>query len=398
MCGIAGAWAYRDGAPVDAAAVVRMREAMAPRGPDGRGLWTTPAGDLVLGHRRLAILDLSDAGAQPMVDPESGNVVVYNGEIYNFPELRAELEARGVRFRTRSDTEALLHLYRLEGERMVERLRGMFAFALWDARAQRLLLARDPLGIKPLYVADDGRVLRFASQVKALLASGEVAAEPCPAGVTGFFVWGHVPEPWTWVRAVRALPAGSTLVVPRGGPVGTPRRYFDLADEVRRAEAAPPPAEEDGWCWFFGAVDHCTTEVVGHHVAKKGDRWAALEPIREGVRAHFGPYRSKVAMGLSLRHDWGPQYTADQFQGELRWLGIRSSPSYVGEPECNGICERFMRTLKEECIYVHRFRNLEEARGVIAAFIERYNHQWLVERHGYRTPAEVRRELTLLAA
>ncbi len=184
----------------------------------------------------------------------------------------------------------------------------------------------------------------------------------------------------------------------RGDPTHSGTIRTDRPDEMWGTDATRFWTEEDGWCWFFGAVDHCTTEVVGHHVAKKGDRWAALEPIREGVRAHFGPYRSKVAMGLSLRHDWGPQYTADQFQGELRWLGIRSSPSYVGEPECNGICERFMRTLKEECIYVHRFRNLEEARGVIAAFIERYNHQWLVERHGYRTPAEVRRELTLLAA
>lgn len=156
--------------------------------------------------------------------------------------------------------------------------------------------------------------------------------------------------------------------------------------------------EEEGRCWFFGAVDHCTTEVVGWHGAKKGDRWAALEPERQGVRAHFGAYRPKAALGLRLRHDWGPQYTAAPFQGELRWLGIRSSPAFVGEPEGNGICERFMRTLKEECVYVHCFRNLEEARAVIAAFIERYNHEWLVERHGYRTPAEVRRQLTLLAA
>src|SRR5690606_29021690 len=93
-----------------------------------------------------------------------------------------------------------------------------------------------------------------------------------------------------------------------------------------------------------------------------------------------------------------PQYTATQFQGELSWLGIRSSPAFVGEPECNGIIERFMRTLKEECLYVHRFQTLDEARAVIGAFIEKYNNEWLIQRHGYRTPAEVRRELTLMAA
>ena len=172
MCGIAGAWAERAGAPVDVDAVVRMRECMASRGPDGRGLWSAPAGDLVLAHRRLAILDLSEAGAQPMVDPATGNVVVFNGDIYNYRELRRELEAQGVGFRSQSDTEVLLALYRRDGPAMLPKLRGMFAFALWDANRQGLLLARDPFGIKPLYVADDGRTLRFASQVKALLAGG----------------------------------------------------------------------------------------------------------------------------------------------------------------------------------------------------------------------------------
>ena len=109
-------------------------------------------------------------------------------------------------------------------------------------------------------------------------------------------------------------------------------------------------------------------------------------------------YAPKIALGLGLRHDWGPQYTAHQFQGELAWLGIRSTASYVGEPECNGVAERFMRTLKEECLYLHDFESLEEARQEIDAFIERYNRGWLLERHGYRTPAQVRQELTLKAA
>jgi len=169
-------------------------------------------------------------------------------------------------------------------------------------------------------------------------------------------------------------------------------------DELWGTDATRFYTEQDGWCWFFGAIDHCTNEIVGHHVAKKGYRWAALEPIRQGVRTHFGGYRTKIALGLGLRHDWGPQYTAAQFQGELSWLGIRSTPSFVGEPECNGITLRFMRTLKEECLYVQRFQTLEEARAAIGAFIERYNTEWLIERHDYRTPVEVCRELTLMAA
>jgi transposase InsO family protein len=120
---------------------------------------------------------------------------------------------------------------------------------------------------------------------------------------------------------------------------------------------------ENGWCWFFGAIDHCSEDIVGWHVAKKGDRWAALEPIRQGVRAHLQGYAPKIALGLGLRHDWAPQYTAHQFAAELRWLGIRSTPAYVGEPECNGIMERFLRTLKEECLYVQTFRTRRKRGG-----------------------------------
>lgn len=156
------------------------------------------------------------------------------------------------------------------------------------------------------------------------------------------------------------------------------------------ADATRFYTRQNGWCWFFGAIDHFSQDIVGWHVAKKGDRWAALEPIRQGVRKHLGGYARTIALGLGLRHDWGPQYTAHQFLGELNWLGIRSTPSYVGEPECNGIIERWMRTLKEECLYLHDFESLEQAREIIGAFIQRYNEQWLLERHGHRTPVEVR--------
>jgi transposase InsO family protein len=152
--------------------------------------------------------------------------------------------------------------------------------------------------------------------------------------------------------------------------------------------------EKDGWCWFFAAINHCSNDIVGWHVAKKGDRWAALEPIRQGVKQHVGSYTPKVALGLGLRHDWGPQYTANQFRAELKWLGIRSTPSFVGEPQCNGLIERFMRTLEEECIYLHRFASLSEAQAIIEAFIRRYNSEWMIERHDYRTPVEARIQLT----
>jgi transposase InsO family protein len=204
-------------------------------------------------------------------------------------------------------------------------------------------------------------------------------------------------------RVLRLMREGRLLAPTRHGPAHGDRTHAgsiitQRPDELWGTDATLFYTQRDGWCWFFGAIDHCVEDVVGWHVAKVGDRWAALEPIRQGVRRTHGGYAPKIALGLGLRMDRGPQYTAHQFLGELRWLGIRPTPSYVGEPECNGIMERWIRTLKEECVYLHDFTTLEEARQVIGEFVERYNREWLLERHGYRTPADVRRALTRQAA
>ncbi len=150
---------------------------------------------------------------------------------------------------------------------------------------------------------------------------------------------------------------------PRGDRSHSGRIRTERPDELWGTDASRFWTKAEGWCWFFAAVDHCTSDVVGWHVAKKGDRWAALEPVRQGVRAHMGGFDKAIALGLGLRHDWGSQYRARQFQAEIKWLGIRSTPAYVGEPECNGVAERFIRTLKEECICLHHFETLEEAQS-----------------------------------
>ena len=190
---------------------------MTSRGPDSYGEWAGEDGRIAFGHRRLAIVDLTEGGAQPMLSADGKIVVTFNGEIYNFPQLRADLEKRGCVFRSRSDTEVLIHLYRRHGDEMLPMLRGMFAFGLWDSDARRLLLARDPYGIKPLYYSDDGRCLRFASSVKALVGCGSVSRAPDPAGVSGFYLFGSVPEPWTCYKAVRSVPAGASLMRRRPG-------------------------------------------------------------------------------------------------------------------------------------------------------------------------------------
>ncbi|HEY8712594.1 MAG TPA: asparagine synthase (glutamine-hydrolyzing) [Thermoanaerobaculia bacterium] len=233
MCGINAIFAYSPAAPsVDPHELLVCREAMHKRGPDSGDSWVSDDQRIGFGHRRLAIIDLSPGGAQPM--QRAANTIVFNGEIYNYEELRADLERRGVTFTSHSDTEVILRLYELEREAMLPRLRGMFALAIWDGERKRMFLARDPYGIKPLYYADDGQTCRVASQVKALIATGRVAKQFDPAGAVGFFLRGSVQEPFTMYRSIRALPAGSYCWVDHRG-TAEPIQYFSIAATLRDA-------------------------------------------------------------------------------------------------------------------------------------------------------------------
>src|SRR6516165_6395019 len=244
MCGVNGIFAYHPVANVpDEGELLATRDAMRARGPDGSGLWWSSDRRCGLGHRRLSILDLSDRASQPMVSAGGKLVITFNGEIYNYKALRAELETAGVCFRTTSDTEALLHLYARHGAAMVHRLRGMFAFAIWDEMRRELFLARDPYGIKPLYTANDGWTFRFASQVKALLAGGRISRDAEPAGIAGFHLFGSVPEPFTLYRDIRALPAGHTQRVDAAGARG-PVPFTKLATILAEGASHPAPITE----------------------------------------------------------------------------------------------------------------------------------------------------------
>ena len=244
MCGVNGIFAYHSASNAPAEAeLIATRDAMRARGPDGSGIWWSIDRRCGLGHRRLSILDLSDRASQPMISEDGRFVVVFNGEIYNYPTLRAELEEEGLQFRTTSDTEVLLHLYARHGAEMVHRLRGMFAFAIWDGARRGLFLARDPYGIKPLYTANDGWTFRFASQVKALLAGGRVSRDPEPAGIVGFHLFGSVPEPFTLYRDIRALPAGHTQWIDAAGP-REPRPFANLAAILAEGARSPAPPSE----------------------------------------------------------------------------------------------------------------------------------------------------------
>ena len=164
-------------------------------------------------------------------------------------------------------------------------------------------------------------------------------------------------------------------------------------DQMWGTDATMGCTRREGWAWVFAAVDHCTGECVGIHAAKPGTRFEALEPIHQGIRTYMGAIAEGGAAGLVVRHDHGSQYISDHFQGELRFLGIESSPSFIGAPEGNGIAERCMRTLKEQCLWVMDFDTVEDLRRGLLAFRDRYNEHWMLGRHGYLSPSEARRRL-----
>lgn len=255
MCGIAG-WIDREGAPIGPGVIEAMTTAIAHRGPDGAGRWdgTAEAGRwrLSLGHRRLAIIDV-EGGVQPMITPDRRAVLVFNGEIYNFKDLRAELEALGHTFTTLSDTEVLLQAYLAWGVDCVQRLRGMFAFALWDAVRERLFLARDRFGKKPLYLWEDGEgALVFGSEIKALLAHPRVPATLDRASVGEYLAWRYVPGPNTLFAGIHKLPPASWAMWERGRL--TQASYWappDAGDRPARGLSADPVGE------FTNLLDEC---------------------------------------------------------------------------------------------------------------------------------------------
>lgn len=229
MCGIAGLFDIKGSRPYETRLLEEMTDVIAHRGPDGAGMHLAPG--VALGHRRLAIIDLA-GGAQPMHTADRSLTVVFNGEIYNFLELRAELEAKGAQFTTRSDTEVLLHGWREWREQLFARLNGMFALALYDARDQTLVLARDRFGKKPLHYAllDDGGLV-FGSEIKSLLRVPALGRELDPQAAADFFALGYVPDPKTIYRDIRKLPPGHLLIARRGRGA-TLHRYWSLLDTL----------------------------------------------------------------------------------------------------------------------------------------------------------------------
>ena len=240
MCGIGGAFAFgSDAQPPDRRIVMRLNDLQRHRGPDGAGIWSSEDDRLFLGHRRLAIIDTSSSGAQPMSDISGRWTISFNGEIYNYRLLRVELERLGRTFRTDSDTEVLINSIAQWGVGALNKLRGMFAFALWDAEQRELWLARDPYGIKPLYLSESQETIWFASQARPLALTAPVDRRREAAALVGFYLWGHVPEPYSWWAGVRMFPPGHVQRIRTGAAVSKPVAFARVEDAYANQAAAP---------------------------------------------------------------------------------------------------------------------------------------------------------------
>ena len=254
MCGIAGLLSDRFPPEELRLRVEAMQSRLHHRGPDDQGIFMDPTGRAALAHTRLSILDLSPAGHQPMSSPDGRYNIVFNGEIYNFLELRKALEQLGERFESRTDTEVILKLYAREGEQCVKHFDGMFALAIWDQRERRAFLARGPFGIKPLYLWRHRESLAFASEIRALLQADLEPKSLCSLALYEYFLYGSVQEPRTLIEQIEMLPAGYSLIWTEGG--GRRRQYWRLElgeDNVSPAEAVSTTrkALDDSICRHF---------------------------------------------------------------------------------------------------------------------------------------------------
>lgn len=369
MCGIAGVLIRRSAGQADARQGLELvSEAQKVRGPDASGLWMAAGGGAALAHRRLSIIDVDARSDQPMHRPDGRYSIVFNGEIYNYQELRQDLESRGHTFRTSGDTEVLLEMYVAYGEAMLDRLRGMYAFGIWDEREGKLFLARDPLGIKPLYYAEAGGNLWFASQVKGLLAAPGVDTREQPAGHVGFFVWGSVPEPWTLYRGIHCLPSGSWIRADRGG-MTQPRRFASPAAEMAKYDPAQMPRS---WEECYARLHDSLEESVRmHEIADVPVAVFLSAGVDSGLLTSLAAERNPSLHTLTLGFD-----------------RLRGTPSDETELARN-VAEHFgvehhVAWIDQQLFLEHREKLLERMDQPTIDGVNTYFVSWMAHRHGFK--------------
>jgi asparagine synthase (glutamine-hydrolysing) len=401
MCGIAGILHYREPSrPVDPGLLQRMADVLRHRGPDGDGVWS--AAGIGLAHRRLAILDPSAAARQPMVDTAGPWCLTYNGEIYNYRELREELTARGHRIRSSGDTEVLLAGFREWGRDVVPRLRGIFAFAAWDGRRRELLLARDPLGVKPLFFSDVGGTLRFGSEVKAILVDPAVARDFDPMALDAFFSFSYTPAPRTGFAAVRQLLPGEAAVVSERGMSSW--RYWENPYAAEPAAIGFEQAVAEFGQRFDGVVRSQMVSDVGVGAFLSGGIDSAAV-VRGMKRAGQGPVQA-----FAIGFDWEGFDERPRARRSARDLGVELTERTVS-PEAADVLPELSRHLEEPtadssalpvwflcrgAAEQHKVALSGDGADEILAGYETYRAAALAERYR-RLPGPLRRQLVARA-
>jgi asparagine synthase (glutamine-hydrolysing) len=322
MCGITGWISLRT--PVQAEVLGRMRDTLVHRGPDDADLWCSPQGHAGLGHRRLTFLDLGQTGRQPMCNEDGSLWLVFNGEIYNYLELRAELQRQGHIFRSQSDSEVLLHGYEAWGPQLLDRLKGMFAFALWDEHRRQLFLARDRFGIKPLYYAHTGGHFLFGSELKAILAHPQVPRRINRKAVLDYLVYRYVPSPNTIWEDLHKLPPAHWLLYDAATEKTTVRRYWSIPD--RPVQWAEKEAVERVDALLLQSVtEHLRADVpIGAFLSGGYDSSALVYyQTRLGQRPHT------FSIGF---HDW-PESEHHYARQVADHLGVTNQHVLVGDEQ-----------------------------------------------------------------
>jgi asparagine synthase (glutamine-hydrolysing) len=337
MCGISGVFSFNSSLRAeDRSAVKGLNARQANRGPDGEGLWASSDHTVIFGHRRLAIIDTGASGSQPMQDATGRWTITFNGEIYNYRSLRTELERSGIKFLTNSDTEVLINVVAQWGAEGLCRLRGMYAFALWDDLEKELWMVRDPYGIKPLYFGEGKGALWFASQARALTACAPVDRHRDSAALTAFYLWGFIPEPFTWWTGVKMLLPGHVLRIRQGKP-HLQAQPFSSIPEICVAQPAKGITPEH--------LEHLMLDTVRHHLV-------ADTPV--GIFLSAGIDSNTIAalasvVGADLRtvtlafeeYRGTPEDEAPLAEETAKLLGADHTTVYIGRDEFESVVDDF---------------------------------------------------------
>ncbi|MEL6195832.1 MAG: asparagine synthase (glutamine-hydrolyzing) [Myxococcota bacterium] len=343
MCGLVGVWSWSvDSELPERARLIAARDLMRTRGPDGHGDWTSPCRRVFFGHRRLSLLDLSDAGAQPMSDTSGRFVIVFNGEIYNFRELRAELVRAGVRMKTQCDTEVLVEGFAFWGEAVFNKVRGMFAVAIWDSVKRELVLARDPLGIKPLYVCSIGGRLAFASTLRTLTSLPFSPKSVDPLGLASFYLWGSVQEPRSIVGGIKMHKPGVVTTYDDEGR-SNERQFWQLETSYNAPLQSTTSVGQD---LAESIQAHLTADVpIGLFLSAGIDSAALL--------AMCSQYGGQTVKTLTLRFEEFAGTVSDETPGAewvARHYGASHTTYTVTRSEYERLAKRFFGEMEQPTI------------------------------------------------